>query len=184
MRRQGIKLHKFILRGARRRRDLLYPSLQALPLETPPEGLLEKIERDLEGRRPLARPDRPWRYGIFHLAPVVALAIVLLVAYSLWSGPTILFDPAGRAVAHLKVQNGSAKARLIVEEVNPHAEKVWHLWGLAMAGEAPVHIGALSSSDLVVAQFHDLAGLAISLEPLEFRGDTPTGPVLKLFYSR
>ena len=180
MRRKRQSGRRRIWRKAHRRSDALSPVLSAIRPETPPEGLLQSIEREIEstGRKPRARRKRAWAASMFPLA--AAIAGIAILGAVLSTDRTDLLDPAGRPVARLETRGETTTARLLGARVAVESSKSWHLWGIVSDGQPSVHLGAFAARDISLQTPERFAGFAISLEEKGFSGASPAGPVLPL----
>ena len=175
------KRPRLFLRNRRSETEALSPLLSALRSEAPPEGLLQSIEREVEGVPADRRRGAAARVG---QVTISIAAACMGVAAIILAGPqadvTDLRDPTGRAVAQIRQEDGDAFVKLLSGRVDPNADKSWHLWGLPSTAGVAVHLGLLADSELAIANPEAYAGFAISMEDRGFSGDRPVGPVIPL----
>lgn len=164
-------------RRQRGRKDALSPLLRAVEKEPPPEGLLLKIEQALGETKTAPTKSRRSIALQFVVASPVLLGVWLLLAAPLHR--VSLIDQSGRPIVQLRTLNGITKAKMIIAPVSGEANMGWHFWGLP-DDDAPVHLGALESGDLVIDGPDQFTLFAVSLERTPFFGDQPLGPVVEL----
>lgn len=180
MRRRRQSGRRRIWRRTHGRNDALSPFLSAIRPETPPEGLLQSIEREIEsvGDKPIARRRCAWASAILPLA--AALGGIAILGAVLLTDRTELVDPSGRTVVRLETRGETGTARLLGGRVAAENSKSWHLWGIVAAEQTPVHLGALAGNGILLETPERISGFAISLEDNGFSGTSPVGPVLLL----
>ncbi len=151
----------------------------------PPDSLWRRIDRQIDGSRDPAVPQRrPWQRFSFATAVVAALAFWLGSLFTSVSQPERIAVFADDGAQTLWVVSADADTgRLIVDTeivAPPDGTSVYELWALP-AGGAPQSLGLLATvagryeSDLspaLVAAIERSANLAISIEPA---GGSPTG---------
>ncbi len=161
------------LRRQRAQRDALSPLLRAVEKEAPPEGLLLRIEQELDNA-PTA-PPKP-RRGKFAAAAAMLIGAGLLLAVP--RHHVALIDQSGRPIVNLTTSYGVTTAQMVVAPVLSDVNMSWHLWGVSDG--APVHLGALSDGGLALENADQFAHFAVSLENATFMGGQPVGPVVEL----
>ena len=158
---------------------MLDPLLGAVTPITPPEGLLRDVERRIDTlagstRRPVLRAPRI-------AAATVLATLILAAAVHLWPSDTRrLTDPSGRPVATLDRDRGVTTVRLTAPPRTTETPMSWYLWGIGATSAAPTPLGALTAEGLRVPNAGAFTHFAISLEPADFAGLHPTGPVIPL----
>lgn len=169
--------------------SLLYPLVDAVPEQAPPERLWLDLDRRLRPATPPADSRRRralslWRLGaIAATACSVALAI-LLFALLQREPPmryvTVLTDRDARAA--WMVSADTARGMIASQSLQPQAlaaGRSFELWILPRDG-APISLGLLLPegdathpiSPAILQALPDASGLAVSVEP---RGGSPTG---------
>ena len=181
--------------------ERLMPLTAALPPETPPPRVWQRIEARIDGtgaaaapvpRAPIASRLAFWR-GLAGFASIAALSLAVLLASPSTVQPPILVvlsstaPAAGGTTPASFVASISGDGRALVTrplvQVGVQADKALELWAIPPGGAAPRSLGLISSSGATVLRkgqaLEGAEALAVSLEPPGGSPTgSPTGPVL------
>ena len=194
-----LPAHPALRAATREWQERLMPLTAALPSETPPARVWQRIEARLDGtvatapvpRVPLGSRLAFWR-GLAGFASIAALSLAVLLASPASVQPPILVvlsstaPGAGAAAPASFVASISGDGRAVVTrpltQVALQPDRALELWAAAGAG-APRSLGLISASGASVVRKAVLPPgtdhLAVSLEPPGGSPTgAPTGPVL------
>ena len=195
-----LPAHPALREATRIWQERLMPLTAALPPETPPARVWQRIEARIDGASPNAAPVSRtpiasrlafWR-GLAAFASIAALSLAVLVATPSAVQPPIIVvlsstaPGAGGATPASFVASISGDGRAVVTrpltQVALQPDRVLELWAAAGAG-APRSLGLISASGASVVRKAALPPgtdhLAVSLEPSGGSPTgAPTGPVL------